>query len=605
MSARIKFTVLFLLCLVVNSFATYVAVLETMSSSGALGLSERMYLTDKLREIASRTLPAYMDYTIMTRENINAMLPPGKTIEECEGSCLAETGRNIAADFIAQGRIGMFGQQLTLTVELYETASNKLVGSFTARKPDAEDLIEDIEEKSPELFELVKGGPAGVPASKADDFRSYVVDVQTDPVGALLSVDGKPQGSCKNTPCNVYLTPGRHRFLFVSENYKDLDTVVDVWQDNQKLWASMEANFGTITVAPVFTDNYEAAGHLRVTVNGKTQSGSKFRLAPGNYKIAVSHRCYETRESTVNVSNGSKLKFSKALDVAMAGITIESAENGNWDDPEPVYVNGVQVGVTPYTGQVPVCAKIQMGVRKETMVTDLKPGQKNRYVYKPSKYSSVYGKEDYQASHLDAPVKASTFDGSGMPKDTIGRETKLFFNVSFGGLLYTSNGEERSDTDFKFGLGFEYDLATSRRFVFGLGLGMSFETQNIQYDIYNSNSSYYGDYYYYSDYVSYSDDVQLINIDAFCVLGVGWAGFKFFARAGLSFNVSMEYGGMLDLESVPAVGMFELGFRFARNHEFYVGVSGGMLEDTAQNLTSDNSIFFGYRYAPTVGRKAF
>lgn len=65
-----------------------------------------MFLTDKLRDRAKAVLPAYMGYVIMTRENINAMLPPGKSIEECEGSCLVETGKNIAADYVAQARVG-------------------------------------------------------------------------------------------------------------------------------------------------------------------------------------------------------------------------------------------------------------------------------------------------------------------------------------------------------------------------------------------------------------------------------------------------------------------------------------------------------------------
>lgn len=44
------------------------------------------------------------------------MLPPGKKIEECEGECLVETGKNINADYIAQARVGRFGNQLMLTV---------------------------------------------------------------------------------------------------------------------------------------------------------------------------------------------------------------------------------------------------------------------------------------------------------------------------------------------------------------------------------------------------------------------------------------------------------------------------------------------------------
>ena len=69
------------------ALAKYVAVLETISDKELLTLQERQYLTDILRGQAVRALPAEQNWTIMTRENINVMLPPGKSIEDCEGSC--------------------------------------------------------------------------------------------------------------------------------------------------------------------------------------------------------------------------------------------------------------------------------------------------------------------------------------------------------------------------------------------------------------------------------------------------------------------------------------------------------------------------------------
>lgn len=137
--------------------ATHVAVLETVSENDLLGRSEKTFLTDKLRERAQSVLPDNLGFVIMTRENINAMLPPGKALEECEGSCLVETGKNISADYVMQARIGKFGSQLTLTAELYETAGNNLVGTFTAHKPDIEGLLEEIENRADSLFIKIKG----------------------------------------------------------------------------------------------------------------------------------------------------------------------------------------------------------------------------------------------------------------------------------------------------------------------------------------------------------------------------------------------------------------------------------------------------------------
>ena len=149
----------FLGMLSTGAFAAYVAVLETVADASAkdsVSFSDRQYLTNVLREQAVKELPAVQNYTIMTRENIQQMLPPSKAIEDCEGSCLVETGKNIAADYVCQARVGRFGNSLTLSAELYETAGNKLIASFNGRGSDVNELLVVIEAKSPEFFHSVK-----------------------------------------------------------------------------------------------------------------------------------------------------------------------------------------------------------------------------------------------------------------------------------------------------------------------------------------------------------------------------------------------------------------------------------------------------------------
>ena len=145
--------------LAATASATHVAVLETGADGSAkemVSLTDRQYLTNVLREQAVKELPATQNYTIMTRENIQQMLPPGKAIEDCEGSCLVETGKNISADFICQVRVGSFAGELTLSAELYETAGNKLVASFNGQGANLKELLELVKQKSPEFFRIVK-----------------------------------------------------------------------------------------------------------------------------------------------------------------------------------------------------------------------------------------------------------------------------------------------------------------------------------------------------------------------------------------------------------------------------------------------------------------
>lgn len=155
---RLLFAIL-ISVLSVNAFATYVAVLETAADGSAkdsVSFLDRQYLTNVLREQAVKELPAVQNYTIMTRENIQQMLPPGKAVEDCEGSCLVETGKNIDADYICQARVGRFGNSLTLSAELYETAGNKLIASFNGRGQNVEELLDLVVKESHEFFGMIR-----------------------------------------------------------------------------------------------------------------------------------------------------------------------------------------------------------------------------------------------------------------------------------------------------------------------------------------------------------------------------------------------------------------------------------------------------------------
>ena len=135
----------------VSTRPIFVAVLES-TSGGVLKLHEAQFLTNVLREEAVRALYSKLNVTIMTRENIIEMLPPDKSLEECEGACIVETGKNISADYVSQARVGTFGKNLTISVELYRTSNNKLISSFNSKARDIDALEEDIRKKAAGMF---------------------------------------------------------------------------------------------------------------------------------------------------------------------------------------------------------------------------------------------------------------------------------------------------------------------------------------------------------------------------------------------------------------------------------------------------------------------
>ena len=131
-----------------------VAVLEIIPNNEnvELQLSEYRHLTDELRTRARETLPR-TSYSILTRDNIISLLPPDEEARDCLAeACAVEIGRAIGAEYITQGFIGKFGEMLTLTVELYESMSGNLLGSFVTESQDIMGLLATIRQKAPELF---------------------------------------------------------------------------------------------------------------------------------------------------------------------------------------------------------------------------------------------------------------------------------------------------------------------------------------------------------------------------------------------------------------------------------------------------------------------
>ncbi|MBR6124746.1 hypothetical protein IKQ19_14315, partial [Candidatus Saccharibacteria bacterium] len=156
------------------------------------------------------------NYTIMTRDNILQMLPPGKALEECEGSCLVETGKNISADYVCQARVSTFGASITLSAELYETAGNKLIASFNGRGSNVEELLEVIERKSADFFKVIKDANQNVlqeVAAQPED-----VEPQSEPDSVANSVEEV------ENPAEDVIEPARDSIVaLANEAYDEID----------------------------------------------------------------------------------------------------------------------------------------------------------------------------------------------------------------------------------------------------------------------------------------------------------------------------------------------------------------------------------------------
>jgi uncharacterized protein (TIGR02145 family) len=114
---------------------------------------ELAHLTDKFREIAGKTLPKNR-YGIMTQQSIVDRLGSEEQAAKIcrETTCLADLGRKISADYIAQVRVGRFGGNLTIKAELYEVRNSNLVASFADNSKNVQGLLFVLESKATALF---------------------------------------------------------------------------------------------------------------------------------------------------------------------------------------------------------------------------------------------------------------------------------------------------------------------------------------------------------------------------------------------------------------------------------------------------------------------
>jgi uncharacterized protein (TIGR02145 family) len=163
------FSALLLFALAAYGQQERIAIIQTVDDGDSIKFSELAYLTNKLRETAVNVLPKSR-YGVMTTESIVAFLgSQERMVKECKAaSCLADLGRKVNADYVAQARIGRFGKNLTIGTELYSSKNGNLLCSFAGDSKDIYGLLAIINEKAPDFFKKM---PSASPYDTFTDSR--------------------------------------------------------------------------------------------------------------------------------------------------------------------------------------------------------------------------------------------------------------------------------------------------------------------------------------------------------------------------------------------------------------------------------------------------
>jgi len=192
--------------------ANIVAVLEITPSSddATLTVSEFRHLTDELRTRARETLPS--GYSILTRDNILQLIPTDEKEAECLAeSCAVEIGRAIGAEYVTQGFVGKFDGMFTLTVELYESMSGNMLGSFVTESDNIRGLLGTIREKAPALFSKVRSSSisTNISSEPKKGWNSFWVAVGLDVLGAAIIGFAVYENSEMNSAYDRYNVRGK------------------------------------------------------------------------------------------------------------------------------------------------------------------------------------------------------------------------------------------------------------------------------------------------------------------------------------------------------------------------------------------------------------
>jgi len=223
---------------------------------------------------------------------------------------------------------------------------------------------------------FISGGGQNVSLSLAKNYGT--LKIRSRDRGWNMAID-----DVRRSFGDTKLLPGTYDVKLTHECYGDMYYMVDIHKNRDEVIdvQSMPAlKCGTLEIRG--NDEWEAV------VSGKTydlQSLSGSMLPSGFYKVLVKHKtskCYEDIVFDAQVKSGENVFYDIADKIAQkkGGLDLHVKYKGR-EQKWPVFIDGKEVGNTPFKEQVSVCAdKLELGKDKEWVsLYDLKHGKNQEY----------------------------------------------------------------------------------------------------------------------------------------------------------------------------------------------------------------------------------
>ena len=319
-------------------------------------------LSDEVRRASLDVFPPGISiFSILTRENILEVLQKeGRSTECLSETCEITLGRNMGADFIILGVLSEVEGYLRLTVSIFDTKKNTLLGKKTFQANTKSQLIENVYQGGKQLIDSKLGkydqGRTGRKIIPPKPDRWSVSKIQkgilyfsnTSTLRAKVFMDGKE--ICATTPCSTYVEHGQHN---ITMRYPNCDT----WKDSitfekpsENISAPMSCHFTNITGTsingqPIYLDDTALSTNVRQ------------EFANGTYKLSIPENdCYESFGDTVQLNGGSvRLPINQKKKTVT--ITVRGLKKGDKGKVSGVNIIRETVTDTTYSAEVHACAK--------------------------------------------------------------------------------------------------------------------------------------------------------------------------------------------------------------------------------------------------------
>jgi len=420
--------------------------LAVLPSVGELDAQKLDLLTNKVREVAAKMLPQNSFILLRQDAVVEAIGAEDYFIACKEGTCIGELAKKANANYGARCDVFSVDNNLVLKFELYSVKDEAILETFTDYEAkDFYRMLVVLEERLPGAFKkmipvgsksspLIPGGISSVESVRGNYEvnyeKSYLVNISTEPAGAILSFNGVPVASCTKTPCRAELPEGSIRIVAAMEQYETADTTVLIRQNNQSIAITLKSNFGVLEIRPAYYNGIGGNKGWSLTINEKGQYSYENRLSPGYYDVKLGHECYEDIVFKAGINKGSREVFDMAryLYLKTGGLVL-SAERDGYPVIEPVFVNGWQVGETPFSGTVPICAEISIGKNKDKVDVKIAYGQTIKYNHRIH-------------SDISAGILTDSRDGKRYKVAWIGSQLWMAENLNFnakGSKCYNNN----------------------------------------------------------------------------------------------------------------------------------------------------------------------